>query len=102
MAKHLLENDVVFRIGRNGEVIALWPARDAGWARGQFCQSYLHIGQHGTADYHQVIRQTRPAQYVEYANLCLELVERGYKNLNVICRARREHHNQRRNPQLEN
>lgn len=71
MSEHDLENDVVFRVWQNGyvanEVIVLWPAVDAGWPRGRFCQAYEHIGQHGAADYRGVVQQSRPAKPTEYA-----------------------------------
>lgn len=94
-----LENDVVFRVmwmhGRNKEIIALWPAVDGGWPKGEFCQSYSHFGQHGAAEYSHVIRQTRPALLHEYAELLQELKDRGYKNIRVIHRAFQRHHQRR-------
>jgi hypothetical protein len=67
---------VVFRAFPQGEVIALFPAI-AGGRCGQ-CSSYMHVGQHGAADYGHVISITRPAELDEYEPLLRELVEVGY------------------------
>jgi hypothetical protein len=40
--------------------------------------SYQHIGQHGEADYHYVVEQTKPAKPDEYMPLYKELKEIGY------------------------
>jgi hypothetical protein len=68
---------VIFRKWRRGErdVIALFPGIDEG--RG-LCRSYMHVGQHGAADYMHVVRLTTPAQPAEYSDLAAELRERGY------------------------
>ncbi len=66
--------------GNYPEVIALFPyiASDR---RGALygCESYMHVGQHGSADYDNVIRGTRPATPEEYAPLQRELVGIGYQ-----------------------
>jgi hypothetical protein len=48
----------VIRQWPEGDYIALYPDWSAGGAR---VQSYCEKGGHGGADYHEVIRQTRPA-----------------------------------------
>ena len=67
----------VFRVYSNGEVIALFPQITA-QIGGYLCQSYMHIGQHGAADTHIVIRQTQLASRKEYLPLLKELKQIGY------------------------
>jgi hypothetical protein len=70
---------VVFRKWRDsGNVIALFPAIPA-TIHGEYCLSYEHVGQHAAADYHAVIRHTRPAAPQEYAALADELTRIGYR-----------------------
>ena len=67
---------VVFRRWRafGQTVIALFPEEvDRG-----FCSSFEHVGQHGSADYHGVIRKTTPATPEEYADLKKELESQPY------------------------
>lgn len=66
---------VVFRRWKDGGVIALFPHMPEG--RG-LVNSYEHVGQHGAADYHGVVRETRPAKPAEYASLLRELKRVGY------------------------
>ncbi len=58
-----------------GDIIALFPCVPAGIG---LVSSYMHIGQHGAADYRYVISITVPAKPREYASLLRELLERGY------------------------
>ena len=44
----------------SGDVIALFPAIPAD-IDGRYCLSYEHVGQHGAADFHGVVRRTLPA-----------------------------------------
>ena len=67
---------VVFR-KMQGEIIALFAEEPAD-AEGKLCSSYLHVGQHGAADYHHVIRNSKPAKPDEYADLQKELEGLGY------------------------
>lgn len=70
---------VVFRRWRDGGgVIAPLPELPAD-AQGHFCDSYMHIGQHGGADYHAVVRHTAPATPEEFAQLADELTRIGYR-----------------------
>ena len=73
---------VVFRKYPDGEIIALFPTIPAD-SYGRYCQSYLHVGQHGGADYQGVIGDTTPARPAEYASLKKEIEGLGYK-LRVI------------------
>lgn len=52
------EQRVVFRKWRDtGSVIALFPEIPTD-LQGWYCEAYEHVGQHGGADYHGVIRAT--------------------------------------------
>ena len=68
----------VFRKYVDGEIIALFP--DEPYDRlGVYCMSYMHVGQHGGADYDGVVRDTSPASHEEYAELEAELRRLGYE-----------------------
>lgn len=74
---------VVFRMWNGGEkgkakkhLIALFPDIDEYWPG--YVLSYEHIGQHGAADYNQIIMDSRPATPAEYADLAAELASIGY------------------------
>ncbi|WP_276788320.1 hypothetical protein, partial [Paraprevotella xylaniphila] len=71
----------------DGQVIALFP--DIPWSgrRGEIT-SYMHVGQHGAADYAGVIAMTRPAHEKEYRNPLSELRAIGYDDLHIMRRAR--------------
>lgn len=76
MAKRAKQCDrVVFRRWKEGGVIALFPDQPEG--RG-LVNSYEHVGQHGAADYHGVVRDTKPAKPAEYRGLLRELKNIGY------------------------
>lgn len=78
---------VVFRKWKNGDIIALFP--DEPWSRSSYMTtSYMHVGQHGAADYAGVIADTSPAQKNEYKDLLNELKTIGYTDLRVVQRAR--------------
>ena len=70
------QTPTVFRVFPEGDVIALFPSV----ADGQYgqCSSYMHVGQHGAADYGHVVRITRRAKPDEYADLLHELKTLGY------------------------
>lgn len=72
---------VVFRIFSDGQVIALFPEESD--RRTGETMSYMHIGQHGGTDYHDVIRKTKPATENQYQPLLNELKSIGYDNLEV-------------------
>lgn len=80
--------EVIFRKYKNGnkEIIALFPY-DTERRYGQ-CSSYMHIGQHGAAEYSGVMENTKPATPLEYADLKTELENYGsedsHYNLKVI------------------
>lgn len=78
---------VVFRRYPDGQLIALFP--DIPWS-GQRSEttSYMHIGQHGAADYSHVVATTKPATEGEYGDLLAELKAIGYDDLCIVQRAR--------------
>lgn len=78
---------VVFRKWKGGDIIALFP--DEPWSRHDCTtSSYMHIGQHGAADYAGVVASTRPACEEEYRDLLAELRAIGYDDLRIVRRAR--------------
>lgn len=78
---------VVFRKWKNGDIIALFP--DEPWSQSNYMTtSYMHVGQHGAADYAGVIADTSPAQENEYKDLLNELKTIGYTDLRIVQRAR--------------
>jgi hypothetical protein len=81
---------VIFRKWKNGAVIALFP--DYTNPHDRTVTSYMHIGQHGDADYGYVISTTHPALPNEYRDLLAELITTGYADLHVVQRARPNFH----------
>ena len=72
---------VIFRKFKNGEIIALFPGEKYDNYSG-LIMSYMHVGQHGSADYSCIIMKTLPAKEQEYNSLLTELKSLGY-NLQV-------------------
>lgn len=68
---------VVFRRYPDGQIIALFPY-DFVNEQGD-CNSYMFIGEHGAADYFQVLSDTVRAAPKDYESLCKYLKSRGYK-----------------------
>lgn len=83
----------VFRMFPDGGVIALFPTIPAD-LQGR-CLSYMHVGQHGAADYQHVVSRTRPASPGECADLVAELTGIGY-SVRPVRRASRRMHEERR------
>lgn len=77
----------VFRKYPDGQVIALFP--DIPWSgrRGEVT-SYMHLGQHGAADYCHVVATTKPVTEGEYGDLLDELSQAGYDNMRIVKRAK--------------
>ena len=69
---------VVFRAWRDGDIIALFPTLPGNNRYSDSCDSYMHVGQHGAADYALVVSDTRPAQSDECRALMSELTSIGY------------------------
>lgn len=68
---------VIFR-HLQGEVIALF-IQDPGTLDPYTCMAYAHIGQHGSADPVDVIRNTLPVSLAECKSLLNELQGVGYR-----------------------
>lgn len=82
MKKDDFKTDVIFRkFPEDGEIIALFPY-DIYNHRGGI-NSYMHIGQHGEAEYSACFKNAVPAKENEYKDLKSELESLGY-NLNII------------------
>jgi hypothetical protein len=87
---------VLFRRYKDGEIVALFPAEPAD-VNGLYVSCYAHVGQHGSADLHGTIAETRPAKPAEYADLEAELRDYGsaddkpYADLKVYKRATAQH-----------
>ncbi len=71
-----MKTKTLFRTFRTGDVVALFPEIPAD-VRGDFCQSYQAIGQHGAAS-PDLSHCTRPATPEEIAPLAAELERIGY------------------------
>jgi hypothetical protein len=74
--------EVMFRFWK-GEIIALFPYI-IGDSKGNV-MSYMHVGQHGSADYDHIIRNSKPATPAQMLPLYQELESIGY-NLLVVKR----------------
>lgn len=76
---------VIFRKWKKGGIIALFPYLP--WNKNSDAvTSYMHMGQHGPADYAGVIAATTPAGKTESRELLEELESLGYDNLQVMQR----------------
>lgn len=79
MTKDDFKTVVIFRKFKDrGDVIALFPEAKAALR----CGSYMHVGQHGEADYNFIVSKTVLASPKEYRALKTELEGLGY-DLNV-------------------
>lgn len=69
---------VVFRKWSDGTPIAFFPGdEEYKLSRGAYCGSFMHIGQHGSADV-QLMGRLLPATPEEYADLKAELEGEPY------------------------
>lgn len=76
---------VIFRkFKREGDIIALFPELP-GDRNPETCNSYMHIGQHGSASV-ALVADTRLAKPDEYADLLAELQRIGYADLRIVKR----------------
>jgi hypothetical protein len=87
MKKDTYTTDVIFRKFKDNQIIAIFP-HDVSDRQGNV-NSYMHVGQHSSADYVGVLTQTKPATDTECKLLKTELEGLGY-NLNVIKRINRD------------
>lgn len=76
------KTQVLFRYWR-GEIIALFPYLIADY-KGNVT-SYMHIGQHGGANYSMIMSDSKPAIEGQYEDLFHELSSIGY-NLEIVKR----------------
>lgn len=67
---------VIFRKFSDNQIIALFPEVEADYCGN--IQSYMHLGQHGAADYNHCVSITRLAKPEEYNSLMVELESIGY------------------------
>ena len=76
---------IVFRkYPKSKDIIALFPAEQWGTS-GKLVTSYMHIGQHCSADYKGTIKSTVPATHDEYLPLLDELSSMGYNCQPIQC-----------------
>ena len=79
---------VVFRKFKDdGEIIALFPEQRYNHI-GYSINSYMHLGQHGAAEYDHVIATSYPTKEYEYQPLLAELKSIGYDDLRVMQRCK--------------
>lgn len=79
---------VIFRKWNDGQIIALFP--DEPWnTHDNMITSYMHVGQHGPADYAGVINKTTLPCEHEYQELLVELQSIGYNDLCIREQAKR-------------
>ncbi len=90
---------VVFRVwpkSNGGGVIALFPTLPGSTSDPYSCDSFEHVGQHGSADCTGTIRGTRAAKPDEYASLKRELESPPYEyKLKVYARVPRSMNDKR-------
>lgn len=72
-----MSTKVIFRKYKDGQIIALFP--EISWnTYTHTVNSYMHLGQHGGADYAKIIPITQPACENEYQELLIELETIGH------------------------
>ena len=76
---------VIFRKFKEGDIIAIFPTM-SGTLNQYTCNSYQHIGQHGSCDPISLIQNTKLAKPEEYEELFQELINIGYDDLKVYKR----------------
>lgn len=90
-----MKTKVIFR-KLNAQVVALFPELPA-TPDPRYCDSYSHVGQHGSADPLLFIQYSKPAQPEEYAALKHELETHYEYNLKVLSRLPGDAYQTRRN-----
>ena len=79
MEKDVEKTIVVFRKWKdNEEVVAIFPELPGSYNKIWECNSYMHIGQHGSCDSFGIIKDTILAEEIDYADLKQELESLGY------------------------
>jgi hypothetical protein len=71
---------VMFRVFPDDQVIALFPTLFYNSSK-TLVTSYMHVGQHSSADLHGVIHISKKAKKWEYEELLEELISIGYDDL---------------------
>lgn len=77
MEKDKHTTKVIYRKFKDGDIIAFFPEEKFTHYRST-CVSYMHIGQHGEADYQGLLSTTKLAKLDEYKSLHRELESMGY------------------------
>ena len=86
-----MSTKVIFRKYKDGQIIALFP--EIPWNTcTHTVSSYMHLGQHGGADYTEIIPITQPACKNEYQELLTELETIGYTELRIVERSKSKFH----------
>jgi hypothetical protein len=86
-----MSTKVIFRKYKDGQIIALFP--EIPWNTcTHTVSSYMHLGQHGGADYAETIPITQPACKNEYQGLLTELETIGYTKLRIVKRSKSKFH----------
>ena len=75
---------VIFKI-LEGQVIAFMPALIGDNDYFNTCESYMHIGQHSSADV-ELCSRLKPASLEQYTPLLNELVSIGYDDIKIAKR----------------
>lgn len=90
MQKDTDKTVVIFRVFKDSDnVLALFPF-EPGDNKPGTCSSYMHMGQHSSADYNHCLDITRPAKANEYESLRKELENHVGYNLRIRKRATRK------------
>lgn len=82
MEKDNFVTQVIFRKYKSDDIIALFPYEVENFSGD--ITSYMHVGQHGIAEYNHVIKNTKLATEEEYKVLKHELENEFGYNLKVI------------------
>ena len=70
-----------YRVSELCDIIALFPELEGSGPSN--CQSFEHVGQHGSADYQLCIHNSVPASQEEYASTAKELEQNYGYNLEI-------------------
>lgn len=78
---------IIFRQFKTGgkEIIALFPYEPYNQFDVNSINSYMHVGQHGEANYEEVMKITSPCKNEsDFDSLYNELVSIGYEDINIL------------------
>jgi len=85
MEDEIIDIEVIFRICKGGDVVALFPYSIYSNDHIGLINSYMHIGQHSSSSYCDTMQSSKPAKEDGYKDLKEELESIGY-NLKIIKR----------------